>query len=87
MCRSTFTLCIALVPTHVQHFEQSIGGRAYLIEVTPIGPGRWRAYLVRVPGVPTALMPFYGRTPDEAAGLLTDWLSRAYRRTGTASSG
>jgi len=25
-------------------------------------------------------MPFYGRTPDEAAGLLTDWLSRAYQR-------
>jgi hypothetical protein len=25
-------------------------------------------------------MPFYGRTPDEAAGLLTAWLSRAYQR-------
>src|SRR5580700_9408155 len=25
-------------------------------------------------------VPFYGRTPDEAAGLLTAWLKRAYRR-------
>lgn len=76
-----------LVPNPVHHFEESIGGRAYLIEVAPIGPGRWRADLARVPGVPTALMPFYGRTPDEAARLLTDWLSRAHRRMGATSSG
>ena len=41
---------------------------------------RWRAYIVRIPGVPTALMPFYGRTPDEAARLLSEWLTRAHRR-------
>jgi len=30
--------------------------------------------------MPTALMPFYGRTPAEAAHLLCDWLTRAYQR-------
>jgi hypothetical protein len=33
------------------------------------------------------LMPFYGRTPDEAARQLTDWLSRAHQRAaGSAAS-
>jgi hypothetical protein len=35
---------------------------------------------VRVPSVPTALMPFYGPTPDEAARQLSEWLTRAYAR-------
>lgn len=39
---------------------------------------RWRAYIVRVPGVPTALMPFYGSTPADAAEQLTQWLTRAH---------
>ena len=41
---------------------------------------RWRAYLVKAPGVPTALMPFYGPTPDEAAEQLRQWLIRAHAR-------
>ena len=41
---------------------------------------RWRAYMVRLPGVPTALMPFYGPTPTDAAGLLCQWLARAHGR-------
>ena len=64
----------------VHRFEQSIAGRPYLIEVAAVSPDRWRAYIVRVPGVPTALMPFYGSTPDEAAGLLSAWLSRAHQQ-------
>ena len=64
----------------VHRFEESIAGRAYLIEVAAVTKDRWRAYIVRVPGVPTALMPFYGRTPAEAAGLLSDWLTRAHAR-------
>ena len=64
----------------VHRFEESIGGRPYLIEVAPVATDRWRAYIVRIPGVPTALMPFYGRTPDEAARLLSEWLTRAHRR-------
>ena len=81
MLRSTEHRFASIHVANVVHrFEESIAGRPYLIEVAAVSPDRWRAYIVRVPGVPTALMPFYGRTPDEAAGLLTDWLSRAYRR-------
>jgi len=29
-------------------------------------------------GGPTALMPFYGKTPDEAAEQLLHWLARAH---------
>jgi hypothetical protein len=64
----------------VHRFEESIAGRPYLIEVAPVSPDRWSAYIVRTSGVRSALMPFYGRTPAEAAGLLTEWLKRAYRR-------
>ena len=70
----------------VHRFEESIGGRAYLIEVASVAADRWRAYIVRVPGVPTALMPFYGRTPDEAAHLLSDWLTRAHARAAAPST-
>ncbi|HEY3161149.1 MAG TPA: hypothetical protein VGJ78_19420 [Vicinamibacterales bacterium] len=63
----------------VHHFEETIGGRAYQIEVTAIS-NRWRAQLRRGPGVPTAMMPFYGQTPDEAARQLSQWLSRAHER-------
>ena len=34
----------------------------------------------RIPGVPTALMPFYGSTPADAARLLCEWLTRAHQR-------
>lgn len=57
---------------------ETINGRSYLIEVLPVGVNRWRAQLARR-GATTALMPFYGRTPDEAAGQLTAWLTRAGR--------
>ena len=66
--------------TAVHRFEETIGGRAYQIEVAAIDTNRWRAYIVRVPGVPTALMPFYGVTPDEAAASLREWLMRAHLR-------
>lgn len=65
------------VPVH--RFEETIGGRAYHIEVTPVS-NRWRAQLCRTPGVPTAMMPFYGQTPDEAARQLANWLALAHRR-------
>jgi hypothetical protein len=78
---------IDLVPPHaityrtviVHRFEETIGGRTYLIEVMAVSD-RWRAQLLRSPGVPTAMMPFYGPTPDEAARQLTDWLTLAHRR-------
>lgn len=56
-----------------------------MIEVTAVAKDRWRAYIVRIPGVPTALMPFYGPTPDEAAGLLRQWLTRAHARASQSS--
>jgi glutathione S-transferase len=74
-----------LVINPVHRFEESIAGRHYLIEVAPVSADRWRACIVRLPGVPTALMPFYGETPDEAAKHLTDWLSRAYQRAGATT--
>jgi len=61
-------------------FEELIGGRTYTIEVKAVTEDRWRAYIVRIPGVPTALMPFYGPTPAEAARQLSNWLTRAYER-------
>jgi hypothetical protein len=64
---------------NVHHFEESIGGRPYFIEVTAVS-NRWRAQLRRTPGVPTALMPFYGQTPEEAARQLAAWLTLAHRR-------
>ncbi|HKH73730.1 MAG TPA: hypothetical protein VKA59_20370 [Vicinamibacterales bacterium] len=47
--------------------------------MTPVS-NRWRAQLARKPGMPTAMMPFYGETPEEAASQLTAWLSLAHRR-------
>jgi hypothetical protein len=66
------------VTTALHRFEEFIGGRPYLIEVAAVSKDRWRAYIVRIPGVPTALMPFYGETPEIAAGNLRQWLTRAY---------
>jgi len=64
----------------VRHrFERIIAGRCYLIEVARVEEKRWRAQLERVPGVPAAMMPFYGETPDEAATHLASWLDRAHQ--------
>ena len=64
----------------VYRFRESIAGRTYLIEVKPVSDDRWRAYIVRLPGMPTALMPFYGATPADASRQLCDWLTRVYAR-------
>ena len=72
------------VPTAVHRYQELIAGHPYLIEVSSVSSDRWRAYIVRIPGVTTALMPFYGTTPDAAAGLLRDWLTRAHQRAGTS---
>jgi hypothetical protein len=75
----------ARVPHDIHRFEESIAGRLYLIEASPVGVNRWRACIVRKPGVPTALMPFYGTTPDEAVRHLTEWLTRAHQRSSEVS--
>ena len=70
----------------VHHFEQVIGSRTYQIEAMPIG-NRWRAQLRRGPGMPTAMMPFYGQTPDEAARQLLQWLMLAHQRCSPTAVG
>jgi hypothetical protein len=69
----------------VHRYEETIGGRAYQIEVRPVS-NRWRAQLARVPGIPTAMMPFYGSTPEEAARQLAAWLTLAHGRRSSASA-
>jgi hypothetical protein len=69
---------------NIHHFEHIIGGRAYQVEVTRVS-NRWRAQLRRGPGMPTAMMPFYGPTPDEAAGHLLHWLALAHQRVAVAA--
>jgi hypothetical protein len=71
------------VSTLVHRFEERIAGKPYLIEASEVGQGRWRAYIVRLPGVPTALMPFYGPTAADAAGQLRQWLTCAHERAAT----
>jgi hypothetical protein len=70
----------ASVNKHVHRFEESIAGRAYLIEVAAVDVNRWRACLALTSGGPTALMPFYGTTPDAAALQLRTWLLKAHER-------
>jgi hypothetical protein len=69
----------------VHRFEESIAGQIYQIEVAAVTTDRWRAYIVRIPGVPTALMPFYGATPADAADQLCKWLTRAHARASIAA--
>ncbi len=66
----------------IQRFEEVINGREYVIEVALIAANQWRAQLQRAHGGPSALMPFYGTTPDEAARQLSNWLALAHRHTG-----
>lgn len=77
---------VSPLSTSVRHFQECIAGRAYLIEVAAVDTDRWRACLVKESGVRTALMPFYGQTPDHAAGLLREWLTRAHARAAISRS-
>jgi hypothetical protein len=62
----------------VHRFDEVINGREYHIEVSSVGLDKWRAQIARVPGGSAALMPFYGKTPDEAARGLSRWLALAH---------
>ena len=42
---------------------------------------KWRAQIARAPGGSNAMMPFYGKTPDEAVQHLSSWLTLNRRRT------
>jgi hypothetical protein len=63
---------------NVHRYEELIAGRTYHIEVRPVAQSRWRAQIARLPGMPTALMPFYGSTPEQAAQELSRWLALVY---------
>lgn len=63
---------------NIHRYEEHIAGRTYLIEVLPVSKTQWRAQIARMPGMPTALMPFYGHTPEEAAAQLSRWLTLVY---------
>lgn len=52
-----------------------------MIEVQPVSQTRWRAQIVRLPGMPSSMMPFYGATPEQAAQELSRWLSLVYNGT------
>lgn len=71
---------------NILHYDETINGRAYRIEVSPVGQDRWRAQIVRTPGGPSALMPFYGGSPDAAAQQLSEWLARVGRAPGSTNS-
>jgi hypothetical protein len=60
-------------------FDEQINGRPYRIEVAAVATGKWRAQVITTHGGPTALMPFYGPTPESAAGELSAWLTRVNR--------
>jgi hypothetical protein len=70
----------------IHRYEESIGGRLYLIDVAPVLKDLWRANIVRIPGAPTALMPFYGPTPEEAVRHLSEWLTRTHARAAQDSN-
>jgi hypothetical protein len=67
----------------VHRFEEVINGREYRIEVSLVDANKWRAQIARKPGSSGALMPFYGRTPAEAAHGLSRWLTLAHGQTTT----
>jgi hypothetical protein len=67
----------------IVRITETINGRTLLIEVSAVGQSRWRAQIACNPGGITALMPFYGPTPDAAAQRLASWLERAGRTVGS----
>jgi hypothetical protein len=64
----------------VLRFDETINGREYRIEVSAVGIDKFRAQLARAPGGSRAMMPFYGRTPDEAVEHLSQWLTLNHLR-------
>lgn len=71
----------------MHRFEEVINGREYLIEVSSVGIGKWRAQIKRLPGGSAALMPFYGDTPDAAARQLSRWLALAHGQSARPKDG
>ena len=73
--RSESAALKCVLPVTVQRFDETINGREYRIEVSAVGSNKWRAQIARAGGGSRAMMPFYGRTPDEAVKQLSHWLT------------
>jgi hypothetical protein len=71
----------AAFPVTFRRYEETINGREYRIEVSAVASDKWRAQIARAPGGSRAMMPFYGRTPDEAVEHLSHWLTLNRPRT------
>ena len=67
---------VLLMHHELRSFTQTVNGRPVVIEALPVDQNRWRARIARTHGGPTAVMPFYGATADEAVERLTGWLTR-----------
>lgn len=63
------------MPPRPKVIDTVINGRTYRIEVSRVSR-QWRARVVNRFGGPTALMPFYGATAEQAAQDLSRWLTR-----------
>lgn len=74
------------MPSRALRFKELINGREYRIEVAPVSAGKWRAQVMTAHGGPTALMPFYGTTPELAASGLAAWLARVHRTSASTAS-
>jgi hypothetical protein len=73
------------MPSRPLRVKEQINGREYRIEIAPVSAGKWRAQVLNAHGGPTALMPFYGTTPELTASGLTAWLTRVHRGSTPAS--
>lgn len=82
---SSFTKRGRAMPSRPVRIKEQINGREYRIEISPVSADKWRAQVLSAHGGPTALMPFYGTTPELAASSLTAWLARVHRGSTPAS--
>lgn len=67
------------MPPKSLRVEESINGQPSCIDVSLVAKGRWRAQVMSAYGGASALMPFYGATPEAAVHALSAWLDRALR--------
>lgn len=79
--RAAYATLECVLPVTVQRFDETINGREYRIEVSAVDSNKWRAQIARAGGGSRAMMPFYGRTPDEAVKQLSQWLTINHVRT------
>jgi hypothetical protein len=75
-----------MATTMAFRFDETIDDRKYRILVSQVRKDTWRAQVVTAYGGPTAVMPFYGSTPDLARTELTSWLTRVHKSARSTAS-